>query len=260
VRAIRLERDGPLTALVIDRAERRNALSHAMLDELVTLAADVAADPAIRVLVVRSATAGIFCAGGDIAEYRDHADDLEWSRSSQRAMAAALAAVRSLPIPTVAAIDGPCMGGGCALAVACDLRACTERAEFAIPVVKLGAMFPIADAVALTRLIGPARAKRMLLTGARIDAATALRYGLVDELCAVEGLDGVLAELTGQLCAAAPRSARALKLVVELAGEHPGVDADALEHLVLAALAGPEYREGIDAFVQRRAPVFADPA
>ena len=179
---LRLERDGHVVSLILNRAERANAFTEEMwegLPALVEQAGAMAADGA-RVLVVRSAAERAFSAGADLEEYRAHADDAEWGLGNHDRVTRALDAVRDSALPTVAVIAGACVGGGAGLAVACDLRVCSDDSVFAITPARLGLVYPYADTLALVQLIGPAAARRMLLTGARFDAEWALRVGLVD--------------------------------------------------------------------------------
>ncbi len=181
---LRLERDDHVVSLILNRAERANAFTEEMWDGLPALveqAGAMAADGA-RVLVVRSAAERAFSAGADLEEYRAHADDAEWGLGNHDRVTRALDAVRDSALPTVAVIAGACVGGGAGLAVACDLRVCSDDSVFAITPARLGLVYPYADTLALVQLVGPSAARRMLLTGARFDAAWALRVGLVDAL------------------------------------------------------------------------------
>ena len=176
---LRLERDGHVVSLILNRAERANAFTEEMwegLPALVEQAGAMAADGA-RVLVVRSAAERAFSAGADLEEYRAHADDAEWGLGNHDRVTRALDAVRDSALPTVAVIAGACVGGGAGLAVACDLRVCSDDSVFAITPARLGLVYPYADTLALVQLIGPSAARRMLLTGARFDAAWAVARG-----------------------------------------------------------------------------------
>ena len=170
---LRLTRDGAAAHLVIDRAAKRNAFDLSMWHALPGLL-DEARDA--RLLILRSAEPGTaFCAGADIRELIANKDDIAWRAENQRAINAAQYALARAPMPTLAFVEGDCVGGGCGLALACDLRVATPAARFGITPAKLGLVYPLHDVKLLTDLVGPGQAKRMLYTGALLDAQEALR-------------------------------------------------------------------------------------
>src|SRR3954447_25975912 len=182
---IRLNREGPVATIWLDRPAKRNAMSYAMWVGLEEAAANVAADTDVRVVVLRGA-GDHFCAGADITELR--APRGAGERSFSAVNMAAEAALASLPKPTIAFIEGDCIGGGCAMAIDCDLRIATTTARGGITPAKLGVVYPSASVERATYLLGPAVTKRLLFTGDLIDATDALRIGLVDEV--VEPVEG----------------------------------------------------------------------
>jgi enoyl-CoA hydratase/carnithine racemase len=178
--SLRLERQGAIGRLVIDRAEKRNAFTQAMWEALPVLVAEAMADPALRVLVVQAAAPGAFCAGADIAELMANKDDAAWRAANQAAINAAQWVLTRAAKPTVAFIEGDCVGGGCGIALACDIRVATPAARLGITPAKLGLVYPLHDTKLLVDLVGPGQAKRMLFTGALLGAEEALRIGLVE--------------------------------------------------------------------------------
>jgi enoyl-CoA hydratase/carnithine racemase len=254
MRELRLELATPVAELTIDRAAQRNALTQQMWRDIPGLIEEVRANPGVRVLVVRSGTPGTFSAGADIEEYRANAGDTAWGLHNQDLVGRALAAIRGVPIPTVAAVDGPCIGGGCGIAVACDFRIASSRSRFAITPAKLGLVYPAPDTATLVALIGPANAKRMLLTGAVFDASWAIRSGLLDEVHDADDLADAVAALVAELVAVAPGSARAMKAIID-----SGASLSDPDELVAAALRSRDHLEGVTAFLARRPPKFGDP-
>jgi len=240
----------------IDQPAKRNALTQKMWDELTVLMLAAGADPAVRALLVRSATPGVFSSGADIGEYREFAGDVDWGMASQGRVSRALGAIRTLSVPSIAVIDGPCVGGGSGIALACDLRIVSERSTFAITPAKLGLVFPHEDTAALVDLVGTAAAKRILLTGFRFDAQWALVRGFVDEVHPADELDAAVAALLAEIAAAAPTSVRAMKRVVELVQQGVRGATPETDELVESALRGADHREGVTAFLERRAAVF----
>lgn len=199
-------RDG-IATVTLDRPEARNALPNAGWHALADTFATVAASDA-RVLILRSAAPGIFCAGADLAELARLADHPEERAPFRHAMRAAIDALAALPMPSIAAIDGGCFGVALALALAADLRVADATARFAITPARLGIVFPAEDVARLTARVGHGQAARLLFTAAAIDAAEAHRIGLADLL------DVDVDDLATAIAANHPASVRQLKRVL----------------------------------------------
>ncbi|WP_019633516.1 enoyl-CoA hydratase/isomerase family protein [Actinomadura atramentaria] len=240
--------DGVAT-ITIDRPAKRNAMTAAMWRELPGVLAVLAEDPDVRVLVLTGA-GGDFCAGADISELPDinRGDDAHLSTRAEEALAA-------FPKPTIAAIDGFCVGGGCQLAAACDLRFGTESARFGITPAKLGIVYPGPATARIVRLIGPSAAKYLLFSADLVDAAHALRIGLLDEIVPAEGLAARIAAFTATLASRSLLTQRATKEIVDaLAAGEP--HAERVAYWRDEAEAGADAAEGVRAFLDRRAPAF----
>ncbi|MDX2209818.1 MAG: enoyl-CoA hydratase-related protein [Sphingopyxis sp.] len=241
---------GPIARLAINRPDKRNAFNQAMWDALPGLITQAVADPAVRLIILQSGADGIFCAGADIGELLANKDDAAWRAANQTAINRAQHVLARATKPTLAFIDGDCVGGGCGLALACDIRIATPRARLGITPAKLGLVYPLHDTKLLVDLVGPGQAKRMLFTGALLDADEALRIGLVDVIG-----DGPN-EMADNIAAASPHSCREIKVFVRriLDGQ---VDDDGDTLAVFAqAFTGPDFLEGTQAFVQKRKPEF----
>lgn len=174
--------------LVLDRKSHRNAISVEMWGELTEALEALAGSRAMRVLVLRSSVEGMFCPGADIAEFPQLMESADLRRELQHSMQACCNRLESLPIPTIALIDGPCIGGGCSLAVACDFRIASERSTFGVTPGKLGLVYGLGDTRRLARTVGVPHAKKLLFTGELVDAARALEIGLIDTVCAAPSL------------------------------------------------------------------------
>jgi enoyl-CoA hydratase/carnithine racemase len=179
----------PIARVTINRPDRRNAISSAMWQELAAIAVRLHDDPTIKIVVITGAGDAAFSAGADILEMQQGLADPPRMKVMQQAVLDAQVAWERLPIPTLAVIRGACTGGGCGLALACDLRLATPDAFFAIPPAKLGLAYSLADTKRLHDLVGPSRTKEILYTGRRILAEEALALGLINEIVAAEALD-----------------------------------------------------------------------
>lgn len=249
-----LHRDGPVATLTINRPGRLNALTYAMFTRLPKLLAAADAD-GIRVLVLRGAGRRSFSAGADISEFETARFTPAQAAAYDEAVLAAEDAIAAFPHPTIAAVHGYCYGGGCALALACDIRFAAAGARFAITPAKLGIVYPLRSTKRLVDLVGPSRAKIILMAGADYSAPQALSFGLVDEVH--DDLDTALGEFTAQLTSRSGVTQRAAKAAV--ARIMDGATADDAAHAALreAALDSPDYAEGIRAFLDRRPPRFS---
>jgi enoyl-CoA hydratase/carnithine racemase len=247
---LRLAIHGPVATLWIDRPAKRNAFNQAMWDALPGHVDAAMADPRVRVLVLASASDGIFCAGADIGELLANKDDGDWRAANQAAINRAQHVLARAAKPTIAFVDGDCVGGGCGLAMACDIRVATPRARIGITPAKLGLVYPLHDTKLLVELVGPGQAKRLLFTGALLDADEALRIGLVDML-------GDSADpLAATIAAASPHSCAHIKNFVRriLDGQ---TDDDAETLAVFArAFTLPDFIQGTAAFVAKRPAKF----
>lgn len=247
---LRLETDGPVARLLIDRPDKRNAFNQAMWARLPELLDEAAATPGVRLLLLASAVPGLFCAGADIAELMGNRADPAWRAANQAAINATQHRLARFPLPTVAFIDGDCVGGGCGLAIACDIRVATPRARLGITPAKLGLVYPLHDVKLLVDLVGPGQARRMLYTGALLDAAEAERMGLVE---LVADAPDALVET---IAANSAHSTRGIKGFVRRVLDGQTGDDDDTRAVFAAAFDGPDFVEGADAFLARRKPDF----
>ena len=249
---IRLTRDGPIATIWLNRPTKRNAMNYAMWSRLGELAMQLGDDPLTRVVVLRGAGEH-FCAGADITELNVRRDPDEASFSA--AVAAAEEAMEGVPKPTVAFISGDCIGGGCSIAIDCDLRIATSDARFGITPAKLGIVYPSGALQRATQLLGPAVTKRLLFTGELISVDEARRVGLVDDVIDVDA-EARLATLTSVLASRSLLTQAATKSMVSDVLAHGHVSQDVEDHWRDVAAAAPDGAEGIAAFVEKRVARF----
>lgn len=246
----------PVVRVTLNRPDKRNALSSHMWEELHALATRFAGDPSLRVIVLTGAGDAAFSAGADIIEMQQNLADPPRMKRMQDVVLDAQAAWERLPMPTLAAIRGACTGGGCGLALSCDLRLASPDAFFAIPPAKLGLAYSLADTKRLYDLVGPARSKEILYTGRRILAEEALAIGLINEIVPADALDERVAALAREIAGNAGNSVRAAKAVVNMISS--GVLAETAEsrRYYDESFSSAEFLEGARAFMEKRPPRF----
>lgn len=251
---IRLEIDGPVARLLIDRPAKRNAMNQAMWEAVPGLVDAAMAERGVRILHVGSAHPGAFCAGADIGEFASGSGDPAWRSRNALAIRGTQIALARAPKPTLAIIDGDAIGGGCGIAMACDLRIASPRARVGITPAKLGLVYPLHDTRLLVELVGPAQARRLLFSAMLIDAAEALRIGLIQVVA--DDLAAEVAAYTANVVAQSPASQRASKAIIQriVEGAHDDdpVSAAGFE----SAFTGADFSEGVAAFLGKRQPVF----
>jgi enoyl-CoA hydratase/carnithine racemase len=252
---ITLERHGHAAHMVLNRPEKRNALNEAMWRAIPALLAEAEADTSVRLLVVRGA-GGAFAAGADISEFEEVYATPERAADYSRAIAAALDGLAAFPKPTLAMIEGACVGGGCGLALACDVRFAAEGSRFGITPGKLGLVYTLNDTRRLVNAVGLPAAKDILFTGRLLAADEALRLGLINRLVSPETLAGEVEAYGKLIAAASPRSARVTKQLMALIEAGQSEDDDATRALFLEAFSSADFQEGYRAFLEKRAPKF----
>ncbi|MDR9439971.1 MAG: enoyl-CoA hydratase-related protein [Halomonas sp.] len=241
--------------LTISRPKALNALNSDVLAELDSVLANLEARNDLRAVLITGAGEKSFVAGADIAEMRDKTP--EQARGFARQALAAVKRLETLPVPTVALVNGFCLGGGCELALACDWAVASDNALFGQPEVLLGVIPGFGGTQRLPRRVGPAMALDLCTTGRKIDASEALRIGLVNRVMPQAELEAYAEELTKQLGGNGPRAVRATKQAI-----HDGMDQDldsalSLENALFAfCFAGEEQTEGMSAFIEKRKPNF----
>jgi enoyl-CoA hydratase len=251
---IRTERRGAALWIRVDRPAARNAVTFAMYDRIAEVCHDVNADASVKAVVL-TGSGDAFAAGTDIGQFVDFKQASQ-ALDYERRMDGWLGAIEDVRVPTVAALRGPVVGGGLAIAAACDLRVAAPSARFGVPVARtLGNCFSAANLVRLAALVGLGRVKELVLTARLVDAQEARAIGLVSEIVAGEdALDARVDELVEQLASYAPLTLRATKEMVRRirARMMPDEAAD----LVALCYTSADFREGVAAFLERRKPVW----
>lgn len=243
--------------ITISNPARHNAISLAMWQALGAALGRFEADPGVRVIVLRGAGDAAFASGADISRFEEERSTPEAVRHWNQVVGSSMRRVADVEKPTLAMIRGFCLGGGLAVASQCDLRFAAEGSRFGIPAARLGVGYDWAGVKQLLDLVGPSAVKDLLFTGRRIDAVEALARGLIDRLVSADDLELLVRETAMQIADNAPLTVAAAKLVVrELTRPAGNFNPEICEAAVARCFASADFREGRQAFLEKRNPSF----
>lgn len=252
----KLKRRGALAYLQIDRAARKNAITQAMWTALPSILEGIAEDESVKILILSAAEPGIFSAGADISEFEAIAKDEARRIANADAIRAAFGAMMRFPKPSIAQIEGACVGGGCGLAIACDMRFAAPQARFGITPAKLGLIYSVQETKALIDLVGPAHAQRILFTAALIEAEEAARIGLVNQLIASDQIGACVQGIAESIAQVSQHSVRGIKQITRMIADGVCDDTPQTRDMFLKCYDTADYLEGVSAFLQKRKPSF----
>lgn len=248
-------KDQGVAHILINRAEKRNAMTLGMWRQLADSLENLSAQSDVRVLIVAGAGDRSFCAGNDIKEYATVRASPEQRQIYDAVTTKAYVALREFPRPTIASIRGFCVGGGLELALLCDLQIASTDAEFGVTPAKLGIGYKLEDIELLLAHVTPKHAKELLFTAARFPAADAVRWGLISRSTEGNELEHHVDGLAGRIAANAPMTISAIKkCLVEVVKTEPNRELCA--KLVAACDASEDRLEGQSAFSEKRDPTF----
>lgn len=252
------EKDGAVGRMIFNQPEKHNAVSLEMWEAAEEILDDFAADDAVRVVVVTGAGGKAFVSGADISKFESERSSMEAVEHYNATTARVYNRLDAFPKPTIAMIQGHCIGGGVALSVCCDLRICSDNSRFAVPAAKLGLGYPYAGLRRLTSLVGPQFTKEIFFTARRFDAEEARVMGLVNRVVAAAELAAYVADYAETIAGNAPLTVAAVKHIVGEVVKDPGArDLETCERLVKECFASEDYIEGRRAFMEKRKPQFA---
>jgi enoyl-CoA hydratase len=252
---VRLELEGPFATVTVDRPKSLNALDTRTLQELEKAMAELALREQLRGVILTGAGEKAFVAGADIAAMNgmDADQARHFGALGQRVMDV----IAAFPVPVVAAVNGFALGGGCELALACDLIYASDNARFGLPEVSLGILPGFGGTQRLTRLLGRARAKELIFTGDMIDAAKAKEIGLVMDVVPLSGLLGHVRAVLERIAKKGPLAVRRAKEAIDRGADLELADGLTIERKVFSDLFdSADRREGMKAFLEKRPPVF----
>jgi enoyl-CoA hydratase/carnithine racemase len=249
-------KDGATGWLVFSNPERLNAVSYEMWQAIPDLMAGFVADPDIRVVVLRGEGDKAFVSGADISQFEQKRGTKDAIAEYDQATYRANAAILSCPKPTVAMIQGYCVGGGLGIALCCDLRFAADNSRFAIPAGRLGLGYKYDGVKRLVDVVGPSYAREIFYTARQFNIDEALAMRLINRSFDVAELPKAITELCERIGNNAPLTLRAVKLAVEAALTDSARDRAAVDSAVDACFASEDYKEGRRAFVEKRPPRF----
>ena len=253
-----LHKEPPLAWIVFNKPERRNAVDLDMWRTLPQLVAEVAADDDLRVLLLRGAGEEAFISGADISQFGKVRSGAEATRGYDQAVAGALKSLAGLEKPVITMIHGFCMGGGCSVAVMCDLRLCADDARFGIPAARLGIAYPLERGVErLVHIVGVSNAAEILMTARVYNAEEAAHMGLVNRVLPKAELESYTREYALKLADNAPLSVAAHKFFVRESAKAATLrDMEAVKSWSTRCFGSQDYQEGVKAFMEKRRPQF----
>jgi enoyl-CoA hydratase/carnithine racemase len=250
------ETTGSIARLTFNRPAARNALTWTMYDALVAACAAVDANADVRALVIRGA-GDAFAAGTDIrqfAEFKSGDDGIAY----ETRLDSVIDRLERVTVPTIAQVHGVAAGGGCVIALACDLRVCSPDARFGVPIARtLGNCLSAANCARLIDAVGAARASDLVFTGRLVDVAEADGMGLVTRIAELSAIDAAVEELVATIAANAPLTIRAAKVAFHRLAAHRRLAAGQDAEFIAACYGSADFREGITAFLEKRRPRFS---
>jgi enoyl-CoA hydratase/carnithine racemase len=255
---ILIERRDHIATVTFNRPQQRNAINHQMWLELQNLVSQLETDKDARVVVFRGAGDRAFSAGADIREFEARRNNSAQARSYGEAYEGALQAIDTLSKPTISLIKGACTGGGCELAAVTDIRIAADNARFGVPIARLGLVLGYGEMRSLVRLIGPAAAKYMLLSGRLIDAEEARSMGLVSKVVPLAEVELATEDMAREIAILAPLVHKWHKQILHTVLTNPSLQnlTPAEEALPYNCFDTQDFHEGCQAFLEKRQPKF----
>jgi enoyl-CoA hydratase/carnithine racemase len=251
------QKDGAIGWITFNNPARHNAVSLPMWQGLYDAVTDYAADPAIRVIVLKGAGEKAFVSGADISEFEEKRSNAENIAAYNEVSHAATMALQHVNKPTIAMIRGYCVGGGVSVALSCDMRIAAEGSTFAVPAAKLGLGYEFDGVRKLVDVVGPSFAREIFYTARQFSAQEAVTMGLVNRLVPVDGLESYVRDYAATIAGNAPLTVASIKTLVAQCLKDESERDDALcKEVVDRCFASADYVEGRQAFMEKRKPRF----
>ena len=243
--------------ITFNNPEKHNAVSIEMWDALEKILAEFSSSKEIRVIILNGAGGKSFVSGADISKFDKERSSKEAVLSYNKRTQKVYELLETFPKPTIAMIDGYCIGGGLNLAVCCDIRICSEKSKFAMPAAKLSLGYPFSSIKRLFDVMGPGMAKHFMFTAEKISASEALACGLVQKLVSAENIETYVRDYALTISHNAPLTIKAMKQIgIEILKNPDERDLLLCEQLASACFDSEDYKEGRKAFMEKRKPNF----
>lgn len=247
-----LKKWNEIAFIYINRIEKRNALSYKMWKQIPKLMEACAGDSKIKVVIFKSIHHSAFSAGADIQDFEEICQTREGAKKYNDAIVAAESAIKNLKKPTIAQIQGFCVGGGCEIAVACDFRFADATSVFGITPAKLGLIYNTPGTKYLMDLVGPSNAKDLLFTGRLIKADEALAIGLIDKIYSTAELEKETNAYAKLICENAQLSIRGTKHIIRAIDSGETENTKEIENMIVDSFLSEDFQEGVNAFLSKR--------
>jgi enoyl-CoA hydratase len=248
---IYMEKENGIATIYINRPEKRNALSIDMWKKMIEMVDSCTEDDEVKVMIFRSTTETAFSAGADISEFETIRSTVDGVISYGELTSTLERKIAESPKPSIAMIQGFCVGGGCEIAVACDFRFSDETGKFGITPAKLGIVYDTAATKHLVDLVGPAHAKDILFTGRIFPAEEALQMGLINRIVATEELERETYTYARRICENAQLSVQASKKIIHRVRQGATKDNEEIKQLIAESVQSDEYKQRIRAFLNK---------
>ena len=251
------EKTGTIGWMTFNNPERHNAVSLEMWEAAASILGEFADDGDVRVIVVTGAGGKAFVSGADISKFESERASKDAVAHYNTVSGAAMTTLAQSHKPTIAMINGFCIGGGLAVAISCDIRICSEKSQFGIPAARLGLGYAFDGLRKLVGIVGPAFAKEIMFSADRFDSGRALAAGLVNRVVAEDDLSGTVAKLAETIAGNAPLTVTAAKRIIgETQKDEGDRDMEMCRSVVQACFDSEDYVEGRTAFMEKRKPNF----
>ena len=252
---IKFNIENQIARVTFNRPEQHNAIRYNGWLKLIEIVNKIEEDSSIRSVVFSGGGEKAFSAGADIKDFETHRKDSKTAKTYSTAFDGALDAIEALSVPTISMIRGICVGGGCELSMATDIRIASNKSKFGIPVAKLGILVGYREMKRLVNLVGPGNASYILLSGRLIDSAEAFRMGLITQLVEDSELEDTVLNLANEITPLAPLSQKRHKIILQNVISNQSLDGLDQE-LPYTNFDSADFQEGKEAFISRRPPNF----
>lgn len=253
---IYLQIKGEIATIFINRPEKRNAFTFEMWKELPDLIDECEQNPSVKVIIFSGVDGITFSAGADISEFTTLRSTVEGASKYNDVVLKAEKAIIEVSKPTIAMIQGYCVGGGCEIAVACDFRFADENGKFGVTPAKLGIVYNTRGTKNIVDLVGPSKAKDILYTGRLIGAEEALEIGLIDRIIPSDSIENETRKYASTICRNAQLTVRGAKKIITQVLEGAVNDTPEANEMIVESFTSEDYKEGINAFLEKRRPNF----